>query len=432
MIEVNRKTAPPYHLIGDIDMIRAAGYPLPNGTEVYWINGGSQDVVKVEFIFNAGARMQSKPLIASVVNNTFFEGTSKHTGLEIASQIDYYGAFLHADSDYDFANVSLFTLNKHAASVFPIVKEVLTQATFPEKEVGVYTEFALQKYLVNLRKVNFLARKYFRNAIFGSDHIYGSVIEPEAFKQVDRADLKHFYDQYYRANNCTIVISGRVTDEIHSLVQKHFGDNWLSGYIEPFQTGNFIHEREKHLLVPVEEAVQSAIRIGRPMFNKTHQDFPSMQVLNTVLGGYFGSRLMKNIREDKGYTYGISSGLASMKESGYFFIATEVGCEVTQQTLSEIHHEMRRLREELIPEDELDTVRNYIMGTFLRSIDGPFALAERFKAIFEYDLSYDYYDRFIDTVKNITSEELIELARTYLEEEDMTEVVAGKLEATDK
>jgi predicted Zn-dependent peptidase len=173
-------------------------------------------------------------------------------------------------------------------------------------------------------------------------------------------------------------------------------------------------------------AIQSAIRVGRPMFNKTHADYAGMQVLNTILGGYFGSRLMKNIREEKGYTYGIGSAVVSMIHGGYFFIASEVGAEVCSSALEEVYKEMDILRMEPIPEEELQMVKNYMLGSFLKSIDGAFNLVDRWKGIMFYNLGYEYYDRFINTVSTISPPELMMLAQKYLTRESMNELVVGK------
>ena len=151
-----------------------------------------------------------------------------------------------------------------------------------------------------------------------------------------------------------------------------------------------------------------------------------MLVLNTILGGYFGSRLMKNIREEKGYTYGISSHIISLHHSGYLTIVSEVGADVYKKAITEIYKEIKILREKPVPYDELTLVKNYLLGELLRMFDGPFALADSFRSILEYGLNYDFFNKGIDTVKNITPEEILSLARKYLNEESFTQVVAGR------
>jgi predicted Zn-dependent peptidase len=151
-----------------------------------------------------------------------------------------------------------------------------------------------------------------------------------------------------------------------------------------------------------------------------------MLVVSTILGGYFGSRLMANIREDKGYTYGIGSNIISKLHAGHFYISTEVGADVTNQALTEIYKEIALLRDELVADEELELVKNYLTGTFLRSIDGAFSLAQKFTGVYFYNLGYDYYTKYIDTLKNITPENIKDFACKYLQEEDLYELVVGK------
>src|SRR6201999_3753609 len=154
--------------------------------------------------------------------------------------------------------------------------------------------------------------------------------------------------------------------------------------------------------------------MGLPTINRTHPDFSAMQILNTVLGGYFGSRLMANIREDKGYTYGIGSGISSLKHGAALFIATEVGADVCKAAINEIEKEINLLKTELIPEEELSLVRNYMLGSLLGSLENVFSHADKFKNIYFAGLDYDYYDRYTNTVKTITAPELKKLAEKYL------------------
>ncbi len=165
--------------------------------------------------------------------------------------------------------------------------------------------------------------------------------------------------------------------------------------------------------------------MGRFLFPKSHPDYIDFQVLNTILGDYFGSRLMSNIREDKGYTYGIGSGVMDMNKTGYFVIVTEVGKEVLDKTLHEIKFELERLQNEPVPEDELDLVKNYMLGQLLKSADGPYAMLDMYNGVDMYDLNLDFYDRAIRQIKEITPARIRELAQQYLNFEDFLIITAG-------
>lgn len=427
MQTIDRKKSPAFNTVEKIEIIKASEQLLRNNIPVYSINAGTQELIKIEFLFSAGMYQQEIPLQAATVNTMLEEGTSQLNAAQIADRVDYYGAFLETGVSQDSASVVLYTLNKHLRSTLPVVEQIIKDSVFPQHELDTHIRNKKQTFLVNNQKVANVARKRFTELLFGEKHPYGINVKETDFDVINRSHLNDFYSRFYRSNNCKIIMAGKVDDDVLSLLDNHFGGNdWNS--ISDLSTKSLpiITTAEREQLILKEDAMQSAIRIGKVMFNKTHPDFQSLQVLNTLFGGYFGSRLMSNIREDKGYTYGIGSGIASLQNSGYFFISTEVGVDVCKDAIKEIYFEMNRLREELVPEDELELVKNYLSGMFLRSVDGPFALAERFKGIMEYDLGYDYFDRYIATIKTISASQLRNLANTYFDKNSMIELVVGK------
>ena len=424
---LNRLEAPSFEVLDNIKMIQAIKHVLDNDIELYSINAGTQDAIKIEFLFSAGARYQPAPLVASAVNNMLNEGTIKHNSAEISEIIDYYGAFFQTESGKDFASIVLYTLEKHLDKVLPIVKEILTEASFPENELQTYIQNSKQNFIVENQKVSHLARKNFLNMVFGDKNYYGHLVSLEDFNCIaDNNLLKQFYSNHYASNRCTIIAAGKVTEKVIDQLSSVFGSGWQRSDVILSDVINILNPLKKQQLIEKEDAIQSAIRIGREIINKTHEDYLGMQILNTILGGYFGSRLMTNIREDKGYTYGIGSGTVSMQKAAYFYIATEVGVDVCQKAIDEIYFELKRLREDLVPDEELNLIKNYMTGVFLKNTDGPFALSDRFKSIHEYGLGYEFYDRYLDTIKTITSQKIRDLAGKYLQQEDLIELVVGK------
>jgi zinc protease len=428
MSTLDRNLAPEFKTIDKIDVIRANEQKLQNGIHVYSLSAGSQEIVKLEFIFRAGMYQQPATLIASSVNTLLETGTRSFSANEISDGIDFFGSFLELQVDQDFASVTLFSLNKYLEESLKFIEELIKYPTFPEDEFKIHISNKKQKFAINSQKVNVLARRKFSELLFGETHPYGIDVKEQDFDRISTSELKDFFNRYYHPANCTIVASGHLPANLTDTLNRYFGGHeWKAG---TGQTGvNSIamvsNPVAKHF-VERPDAIQSAIRVGRLLFNKTHPDYCKFQVLNTILGGYFGSRLMANIREDKGYTYGIGSGLTNLVEGGYFFISTEVGADVTNQTLDEIYKELKRLREELVDANELETVRNYTLGHFLRSVDGPFALADKFKSIWEFGLDYSFFDHYFKSVKEVTPKDLRDLANRYLRDEDMLECVVGK------
>lgn len=426
-MSLNRKQAPGFKTIDHIEIQKAETFTLSNGIPVYAINSGSQELTKIEFLFKAGMYYQQQPLVASATNNLLETGTKSYSANELSDNIDFFGSFFECSVEQDYSSLALFSLNKYLDQSLHYVEEIIKYPTFPKSEFDIYISNKKQKHLVNSQKVNILARRRFTELVFGENHPYGRDVKTEDFDKLTLDDVKAFYNNHYHYTNCAIVISGKLPDTIIEILDKYFGkESWGSGkdVADPKVEVKTTHD-QKHFIERT-DAIQSAVRVGRLLFNKKHPDYFKFQVLNTILGGYFGSRLMANIREDKGYTYGIGSGLASLVHNGYFYISTEVGAGVTNETLKEIYAEIKLLREELVDEEELETVRNYILGQFLRSVDGPYALADKFKAVWEFGLDYDYFEKYFEAVKHITPGEIRDLANKYLQEKDLIELVVGK------
>ena len=424
---LNRKLAPEFRTIDKIDIQQAVEHTLSNGIKVYTIDSGSQELTKIEFIFKAGMYYQSQPLQASAANNLMETGTKTYTANELSDNIDFFGSFFECAVEQDYASLALFSLNKYLDKSLHYVEDIIKNPIFPKDEFDIYISNKKQKHIVNSEKVNVLARRRFTELIFGEKHPYGIAVKDEDFDRLKLESVIQFYKTFYHSGNCTIIASGKLSKDLIDTLNNFFGkSNW--GQVQPIPIPNVAIDatkQQKHFIVKP-DAIQSAVRVGRLLFNKKDPDYFKFQVLNTILGGYFGSRLMANIREDKGYTYGIGCGLMSLVNSGYFFISTEVGVDVTNNTLTEIYKEIKLLREELVDTEELETVRNYVLGQFLRSVDGPYSLADKFKAIWEFGLGYDYFEKYFEAVKTITPEEIRALANKYLQEKDLIELVVGK------
>jgi zinc protease len=422
---INRTLAPQFGQIENIQLIEATPFNLDNGLKTFIINGGEQDLIRIEFVFSNINWDVNCPLQAFATNTLLNDGTSEFSAAQIADRIDYYGAFLQTEYNYDQATVTLYTLNKHLSVTLPIVKAVINDSIFPQVEIDTFILNQKQKLSVNLEKNDFVGRKVFNEALFGKTP-YGYDITAKNYDQLDRRQLTEYFKKAYQPENCTIILSGKVSDKALNEINSYFGNDWQNGGSVTVNSFNFAGQTGKEHYVEKADALQSAIRIGQIAITRTHEDFPGFQVLNTIFGGYFGSRLMANIREDKGYTYGIGSALVSLKNVGYFFIASEVGADVTNSTLEEIQKEIDILKNEPVSEAELDLVRNYMLGSMLGSLENALSHADKFKNIYFSNLGYDYYQRYIQVVRSITAKDVQDLANKYLNWDNFEKVIVGR------
>jgi zinc protease len=422
---LNRTLVPDSMQVNDIKFIAPQQQQLDNGIKVYTINAGKQDLVRIEFIFDNVNFDASKPLQAVAVNHLINNGTATLSARDIANKVDYYGAFLQTEYGADQSSIKLYTLNKHLKAVLPILKSILDESVFPQQELDIFIQNQKQSLQVSLEKNDFLARKTFAHAIFGNSS-YGSNINLSDYDAVQQQDLLDYYHAAYKPENCTLFVAGKFEQQEFELLNTIFGQEWNNKLSSGRNKFVFADAQKGEILIERPGALQSAIRMGSLGINRTHPDFAGFQVLNCLLGGYFGSRLMANIREDKGYTYGIGSAVVSMKDAGYFFIATEVGAAVCGDALMEIEKEIDILKTDLVPAAELDLVRNYMLGSMLGSLENAFSHADKFKSIFFSGLDYKYYDDYIETVKTIDASKLRSLANQYLNTAGFTKVIVGK------
>jgi zinc protease len=421
MTELNRKTAPDFKEIDSINFQLPEISTLDNSIPYVEYNMGSQELIKIDLVFRAGVKFQSKPLQASMTSKMLREGTTNFNSLEIANKIDFYGAFLETDLNSDFATVSLYALNKQLDYVLPMLKEVVTLSNFPQKEFDKKINIKKQQYIIGQEKVETLASKAYSHDVFKGTK-YANKTTIESFDELSHEDCISFFNEYYNLNEMDVFVAGKVDSKVKTRLNELFGQKPLTHSIPEFEIGKSEFS-PSFQFIEKKEAIQSSIRIGSPLISYEHKDFNRLKVMNTIFGGYFGSRLMANIREEKGYTYGIGSVVMAKENMGNLIIYTEVGTDVTQATLDEIRKEIKLMQTEKVGEEELYKVKNYLLGSLLQNTDGVFDQLERYKTLYYFNLPNNYYSKYIEEVRATTPEEIITLANTYLN--DLSFVVAG-------
>jgi zinc protease len=398
---------------------------LGNGIPVYMIESGSEDISRIELTFEAGNIRESNPLLASTVNMMLSEGTQNYTSLKLNRMLDHYGVFYHNYTEKDRAGLIVVCMNKHLEKILELIAEILFLPVFPEKELNSIMKKRLNRYLIGREQVNNIASDQFFESIFGKKHPYGRQVVENDFKNLETHMLRDFHNTYYSSDSMAIFVSGKLRENSVKLLDKKFGklQSKSPGKKEKKEALKKVKPGKIHIDKP--GSVQTAIRIGSATINKRDTDYPGLKILNVLLGGYFGSRLMKNIREDKGYTYGINSSVTSLDLSGYKYISAEVSKIFTQKAIDEIFKEIRLLQKEPVGKEEMKTLRNYMLGDMVRMFDGPFALAESFRSAWEFGLDNSYYYRLTEKIKTIEPDEITSLARTYYNIDDLHEITAG-------
>ena len=427
-MSLDRTMPPLLRPLEAFEILRPERLEMKNGMQLNVIRAGSQEVVRLDLLIGGGQWHQTQALQALFTNRMLREGTPTMTSAQIAEKLDYYGAWLDLSSSVNCGFVTLYSLNKYFPRTLAIIADMLMNPSFLEKELEVVLETNRQQFLVNSSRVEVIARKHFNRSLFGEEHPFGRFAVESDYGRITPEVLREFYRKHYHSGNCTVYVSGKVTPEIIRCIEEHLGNaSW--GEIKEVQPLELIEPRqttEKHVFVEKADALQSSLKMGCFMMDRVHPDFLKARVMVTLFGGYFGSRLMSNIREDKGYTYGIGAGIVNCPGSGVLAITTEADNQYIDSIIMEVYREMDKMCNDLAPQEELEMVRNYMLGDFCRSYEGPFSLSEAWIYTKTADLDDDFFVRQVDSIRSITAEEIRTLAQRYLCKENLIEVVAGK------
>jgi predicted Zn-dependent peptidase len=408
----------------DLQLKNCDRFTLDNKVPVYAMNAGAQDVVMVEWVFDAGNWYDKQPMVAATTNFLIKNGTTSKTAYQINDFFEFHGAYLNRSCYNETASLTLHCLSKHLETLLPVVREIIETSIFPEQELGIYIQNQKQRLSVNLQKCDFIANRLIDEYLFGINHPYGTYSNAEDYDALNTDVINAFYKQYYLKGCCKIFVAGKMPTGYEAMLNKAFGTLPLHAVPQAVVEHPIVTASQKKVeIINDENGVQGAIRMARPFPNRHHPDFQKAHVLNTLFGGFFGSRLMSNIREDKGYTYGIHSYFQNHVHASAWMISTEAGRDVCAATIAEVIKEMEILRNEPVAQDELDLVRNYMIGSLLGDLDGPFQLIGRWKNYVLNGLDENYFYKSIETIKSVTPQELQSLANTYLQPDDFYELV---------
>jgi predicted Zn-dependent peptidase len=422
---LDRKTPPTPTLAEKIEWIEATENKLENQTSLFTINAGEQDLLRLEIILPSESKDADSSSLVNAAHTLTDHGTNNKDAKAIAEAFERLGSFYQADCGPDFRGFTIFSLRSSFEKTVNVLKDVMENAAYPEKEVELWKKRSIENLRVNREKVSWLARTAFGDAIFDKSHPYGFNPTEDDYAAIDATSVRDFHQSHTNTSKCLMMLSGKLDQKEIDIVNKTFGKTQRESGTVSSSAPSPEPKSVQKIKLPKDDALQCGIRIGRAMFNRRHPDYIPFSITNAILGGYFGSRLMSNIREDKGYTYGIGSGLVPYISSGAFFISTEVGKEVCALAIDEIYKEIERLKTAPPDADELNIVKNYLLGEFQRSLDGPFALADRFKSLYLSGVGYSYLNNYLDYLNNFTAETVVEMANKYLNPNDLTEVIAG-------
>jgi len=388
------------------------------------ITGATQPLIKLDISFAAGEAFNQNPLTSIFTNAMLLESTNKHSNTEIAEMLDFLGAEIIPSNGMIYSNLSMICLSKHFNKAWDILLELISSPKFDENDFNTLKANKRKQFQIELNNVNQLSRRAFKQTLFGKNHPYGRLYELNDFDLLTTKQLNEHYQRLYTKNNARIFISGDVMEEHLKYIENNIYFTNSNHTLPSIPKLN--PSTPQKIFIKKENSVQSAIRIGKLTISKHHPDFYALQIAITLLGGYFGSRLMQELRERRGYTYGIGAFTISLKETGYIVITTEVASKHTQNAINAIYEVIHQFCSEKVSNEELDHARSYLMGEFLRTFDGCFNIMEAYKSVNDINLGMEHFEQYLNHLKTISPEEILAIAQRYLKN-GYSEVVVGNL-----
>lgn len=414
---------PEINKINSIEVLKPSQYISNKGVSIYSVHTPAQDVVRVSLVFCCGVKYQNKSFISSTTANLLSEGCGNYTSHEVAQLLDFYGIYYDVSVDRDYTVITMCVLGRFAAKALELLGEIILKPHFSQEECDIYTQKRKADLKVEREKVDVRSREELARTIFGAQHHYGIFANADDYDNVTADDLRLFYSRFYAQSNLFVVLSGNITNELVESV-KNIVDALPKGMPERIITSApTALPQTKKLESGDADSVQSAVNIGRVLFSRNHPDFIPMQVTATLLGGYFSSRLVKNLREENGFTYGVYAAVINLQDSGYFAISTELKKEFTDEAIEEIFKEIELLQREEPSEDELEMVKRVITGEMLRILDGPFGIADVTIENIQNEVTNRATELMIAKIDEVTPDVVCKMARKYLERESLSVIV---------
>jgi zinc protease len=422
---LNRLLPPPTHPLTTITLPTPTVSHLPNSARLHLLANDAQPVLRLQVVLPAGKFQEPAPGLAQLTARMLSEGTATRTARQLADEVAFYGASLDCEAGPDRATLTLYCLARHLPTLLPLVQEVLVAPTFPEPELQQMKTRTSQSMRIERQKTSFRASEEFNRQLFGEALPYGRPFDEASFATITAAELRAFHAAAYGPAGAEIFLSGDVA--AHAAAVAEVLGQWQSSVVAALPAIAPIAATYPTGLVavPVEGSIQASVRVGRRWPALTEAQTPELLLLVKILGGYFGSRLMKNIREDKGYTYGIHASVVAREQATALVIGTDVNGDRADATRQEIAYELERLQTELLGDDELETVKNYTLGKLMGETATVFEQADKYRHIMLHGLRPDYYQQLVRQTQAATAADLQALARTYLSPADMLAVVAG-------
>jgi zinc protease len=406
---------------------------LENGLTVLHVERHNLPLVMVTLLVKSGSVNEpaEKAGLANLTASLLTEGTKKRTSIKISEEVEFIGAELGASAGADYCTVALAVLKKDINKGFELFSDVLLNPTFPEDEIQRKKQLIKGSLRQREERPSFIASRAFKREVFG-EHPYGRLLEgsPETIDSIARKDIVGFYSEHFLPNNTILsVVGDLVPEELDGLLKK-----WLSGWEDkPLRPRNLpaVSPTEKKVVLIDKDITQANILIGHMGVRRSNPDHYALTVMNYILGGGgFSSRLMDSIRDEMGLAYDVHSTFSSRMHGGQFLAGVQTKNASAKTVIEEVLMHMERIKKEAVTDSEIEEAKAFMVGSFPRRIDTMKKIANFLAVVEFYGLGLDYPDKYREIINSITKEDVLRVAKKYLDTDNYVLVVVARQSET--
>lgn len=430
MIKPDRRTAPEVSVPGNLIMPPVESLILANGARLACYSGGDADVNSLTVAIGGGTAEEEVAGLTSLTNAVAVDGTAAMTSEEIAEVLDFNGSWTSGNVGLHRSTRHFFSLNSRFDDVLPVIADIIESPVFPDHESAVGCEKSARQAELEREKERFYSDNEVNRLLKGRRSRSARVAEPDELRALTADDLRRAYRRAFNPLNMTVYLSGRLTPHIVDAVASRFEAMKAHGEgVGPAASDFKADGKPRRVDIPRPGALQSAISAGiATPVGRRDDDYEMLRIAVVALGGYFGSRLMLNIREDKGYTYGIGASLMGYPDESFLRISTQCDNRYANSVIDEIRAELLRLQSpDSFNADEIERLRSFVTTLLTAELDSPFAIMNHHAVLDDVGAPADYFARQQRALASMTPESLAGMARRYLSPENLYIAVAGDI-----
>lgn len=422
---LDRTCPPKVHSIEGLRLPEVEKEILPNSTELYEINGGSQEVNHLMLIFDGGKADCSVGVTAQIAAELMREGAGGRTGGEVAEILDFNGAILRIAANGHHMMVSLLSMNDRTEKVLPVIGDILNAPALNERDFINLRDKASRQISLMQSRVDYLSGIGLNRLMMGAGNPMIGDDSPDNVLKIDIDDVKRFHRNVFVGRRCCAILAGKLNPELRKSVRSFLlgsdGNQPFNSMYVPFDAAP-----PQIIRGTLPGAMQASVSMGLPGPGRLTDDFVPVRNAVTALGGYFGSRLMTSIREEKGLTYGIGAYLLGYKEGSIITIGAQADNDYIDRVIEETANELRRLGTEPMKDDELHRLRQNLLSSLVDILDSPFSIADFYKSILPFGIDpYKYFAERATLAETLTADTILESSRKYFDPELLRISVVG-------